>query len=222
MFQLYKLMGFVSLIQIFYGISCFQQLRRPHQIYVIGAAVAFCLWLFSYTLSTFKLGDTQPLHYLTPVLCSIMQGFFYKAALKSYNWSRFLTLLPLLVVGYITVDLYVFGQRAMAIDLMIYINAIICVLGFFLQNDLLTTKSDLKRNGLLWLNSANLLSALLGVLSNLLLNRLFQYQNNEYFSLLYYGFWAIFGVFNTFIVTYSIFLDSRKIPSLEKMPSFER
>lgn len=223
MTQLYMLSVFLSFVQIIYGIWCFRRLGTPHRVYIAGVMAAFGLWLFSYVTTSFNFVSKQPLHYVTPVLGSMIQAFFYKAALKSYSWSRFLPLLPVFVVSYIAIDLYLFGQRKMAIDLMSYVNVINCMLGVVLQNDLLKqTGSELKRNGLLWLNSAILLSALLGVLSNLLLSRLFQYQNNEYFLLLYYGFWPVMGLTNTGLVTYSIFLDSRKLPSLDQMPGFDR
>lgn len=222
MYQLYANIGFLSLVQISYGIWCFQRLNPPHRIYILGAIANLGLWLFSYSWPVLIGGSKQSLYYVTPVLCAIMQAAFYNAALKSYRWSRFLIVLPLLVTGCISIELYWFGQRQMPTDLMSYLNAVICLLGLILQKDLLKATTDLKRNGLVWLNTINLLSALLGISSNLLLNKLYQYQNNEYFTLLYYGFWAAFAVANTLIVTYSIFLDSRKLPTLDRMPSFER
>lgn len=221
MFQLYLLVGFLTIVPIMYGMICFRRLSTPFRIYVTGTTASFCLWLFSYFVSQFKLGSTNSLHYITPVLYSVMYGFFYKAALRTHGWSRYLPLLPLLVLTYIAIDLYLFGQRKMAIDLMSHINAVICVLGFVLVNDLLNKKLELKRNGLFWLNGVIVFTALLGIISSLLLNRLFQYQNNEWFSLLYFGFWSVIGCFTVTLITYSIFLDSRKLPSLAKMPSFD-
>ena len=222
MLQLYLVVGFLSIIPIAYGIACFRRLSVPFRIFVVGAAISQCLWLFSYVVSHFKLGSTNSLHYVTPVLYSVQFGFFYKVALKKYGWSRFLPLLVLPVLGYILVDLYFFGQRKMAIDLMSYTNAVICGLGFILLRDLLRDGVSLKRNSLFWLNSVIVVSAILGIISNVLLNRLFQYQSNTWFSLIYFGFWSMIGIINNGLIIYSMFLDSRKLPSLDKMPRFDR
>lgn len=220
MLQLYLAVGFLTIVPLVYGFIRFRRLSMPLRIFVIGTSASFCLWLFSYFVSQFKLGSTNSLHYITPVLYSVIYGFFYKIALRTYGWSRYLPLLPLLVLSYIAIDLYMFGQRKMAIDLMSHINAVICILGFILLNNLLNKKADLKRIGLFWLNGVVVFTALLGIVSSLLLNRLFQYQNNEWFSLLYFGFWSVIGCFTITLITYSIFLDSRKLPSLAKMPAF--
>lgn len=221
MFNLYILMGFLTLIPIGYGFWCFKRLGAPCQVIVIGTTASFCLWLYSYLVSTLKLGSTSLLHYFTPVLYSLTYSFFYRITLRPYRWSRFLVVLPVIVILYTAIDLYLNGQRIMAIDLMSHVNLAICILSltlFYLQ---MKQSSNMKRSGIVWMNGAFFLSAFLGFFSNILLNRLFQYQNNEWFSLIYYGFWAFMGSVNTGLITYSLILESNKLPSLEAIPNFE-
>lgn len=129
-------------------------------------------------------------------------------------------MLPLIVLAYILADWYVHGERKMAIDLMSYINALIFVVGLVLLNKLIKEESNLRYNSIFWLNNVIVFSAALGVVSSLLLNRLFEYQRNEWFSLIYFGFWSFIGLFNMALIVYAIYVDGRKLPSLDKMPSF--
>lgn len=222
-FYLYILSVFFDVIPILYGLLCFTYFDKPFKIFYVGFTVFFFIFLVSYTLKYFHF-KTDFLYYIVPVIRCAFQCYFFRYALTYIRFSRYFPLIPIIVFTYILINLAVYGERKMAVDLFIVVDVITAVLGSIFLWYQVRYESKLRKNPLFWLTIEMTEVAFLNVLSNIFLGLSHKYFNNSYFAIINtiinYNFWSIVGMINLCIITYAIYLARKKMPTLEKMPVF--